>query len=560
MIIETRDEQVDDLLRSSYLLIPRFQRPYSWVSENIEDFWSDVFIENDEGYFIGTFVVYKEGENLEIVDGQQRMTTCIILLSCIRDQLKQNALNDLADGVHGLIEKKDINNRIRFSLSTETSYPYLQQEIMSNLPSTANISAGPEEILIEQAKKVFLEKISSSIKNIRHNPRWNEERKKTEIQKSLIEARDRILKLRFIKIELENEDDAYQIFETLNTRGKDLSVSDLVKNFITRNLRTGNSEDDPAKLKWKTIVETIDGSEKNINTSGFIHHYWLSKYEYVTIKKLFKEIKQTITKNNVQNFLDELESDSATYRSIFDVGFSHWAIEHKELEGSLEAMNIFKVRQQVPMVLSVLRQFSAGNYSLKNASDIISSIEKFHFIFTAVTSQRSSGGISQMYAASAKNFANSNNQTLRRKYCLELKGKLKYKIPTYKQFEPFFAEIIYTKNVTKQNDLIKYILFKYNKSLNSSYAEDLSLLTIEHLASQNTTLKNIGQIGNLILINKKTNELLADKNFKQKKEILLANHIIIDNHIRKATSWTDKQIEKRTIEIAKIAYNKIWKI
>jgi uncharacterized protein with ParB-like and HNH nuclease domain len=61
MKIESTDQEVRTMLSSGYYRIPRFQRPYSWDRENIQDFWEDVIQENPQDYFIGSMVVYKDG-------------------------------------------------------------------------------------------------------------------------------------------------------------------------------------------------------------------------------------------------------------------------------------------------------------------------------------------------------------------------------------------------------------------------------------------------------------------------------------------------------------------
>ena len=70
--------------------------------------------------------------------------------------------------------------------------------------------------------------------------------------------RDKLLGLKVIFVELDNEDDAYLIFETLNTRGKDLSPSDLVKNLLTRYIKPKNPDIDSVKIIWSRIVENIE--------------------------------------------------------------------------------------------------------------------------------------------------------------------------------------------------------------------------------------------------------------------------------------------------------------
>jgi uncharacterized protein with ParB-like and HNH nuclease domain len=84
--IESKDTDVESLLAGSYFHIPRFQRPYSWDDENINEFWNDVVVNQTEDYFIGSMVVYKKDkQQFGVVDGQQRLTTITILLCVLRD-------------------------------------------------------------------------------------------------------------------------------------------------------------------------------------------------------------------------------------------------------------------------------------------------------------------------------------------------------------------------------------------------------------------------------------------------------------------------------------------
>ena len=61
MKIESTDQDLRTMLSSAYYKIPRFQRPYSWDRENVEEFWEDVIHDNPQDYFIGSMVVYKDG-------------------------------------------------------------------------------------------------------------------------------------------------------------------------------------------------------------------------------------------------------------------------------------------------------------------------------------------------------------------------------------------------------------------------------------------------------------------------------------------------------------------
>lgn len=237
--------------------------------------------------------------------------------------------------------------------------------------------------------------------------------------------------LKLIYIELDNEDDAYIIFETLNTRGKELSVSDLVKNHLTKFLKPKVHGVDTTKIKWEEIVSKIEGSSTDISVDGFLHHYWLSKYDYVTIKNLFKEVKKEIKKSKAEYFINDLLFYADIYRLIHEPNLRNWKMYEKSSQNSLDALLLFRVKQQIPMVLSLLFDYDKEKMNKKYVEKTFNAIENFHFIFTAITSQRSSGGISQMYASFAKLLNNSKKKEDKIDYLFKLIRNLKDKIPSF---------------------------------------------------------------------------------------------------------------------------------
>lgn len=131
MKINTFDKSIKDILNSNYYKIPRFQRPYSWLTENVSDFWEDTVVSKEKDYFIGSIVLFNGGDSASsIVDGQQRMTTIIMLLCTIRNMLNSLGYDALALAIHKLVEREDINTNLKYVLSTETSFPYFQEHIM----------------------------------------------------------------------------------------------------------------------------------------------------------------------------------------------------------------------------------------------------------------------------------------------------------------------------------------------------------------------------------------------------------------------------------------------
>lgn len=567
MKITSIDKDVKEILGSSYYRIPRFQRPYSWDRDNISDFWDDTIVDKEADYFIGSTVVFEAGgDTFGVVDGQQRLTTITMILCALRNALKKEGFSDLAAGIHQLIERCNIDNKSQYILSTESSFPYFQEYIQKFGDPDIEIRAGDEEKNIESAFSQITTYIDEAVNSVKSNTTLNKGTKRERIKELLVSIRDKILGLKLIFVELDDEDDAYVVFETLNTRGKDLSVADLVKNHLTRLIKPGNVRVDTSKIQWERILTTIKGSEADIDVEGFLHHYWLSKHDYVTVKKLFKEVKKTVRKDNAHTVLNELEDEARTYRVIHDTASRKWKREERDIKQALDAFSLFRVKQQVPMVLSVMRDYNAGKLKIKDVKKILRAIENFHFVFTAVTSQRSSGGISQMYASAARRLVNVAKKEDKLKVLTELYNKIRDKIPSFQEFEANFKEIYFTSNYTKQNKLVRYILSRIDAHHNSARVIDYDAMTVEHLAPQSSVSVSgpnelqIGQLGNLILVPANLNNKLGNKPFKEKKESLANAGVFLDNIITGASSWDSQQIMRRTKWLASIAYKTTWKL
>jgi len=567
MKIESTDQDLRTMLSSAYYKIPRFQRPYSWDRENIQEFWEDVIQDNPHDYFIGSMVVYKDGkQRYGIVDGQQRLTTITVLLSVLRDKLAEVGLQDLAEGAHGLIERKNIDNKPEFIVSTESSYPFFQDRIRKWGSPSINVDLLNEESNLQSAHAQLRQLVSDAIDSLSADPTLSPKKRKDLTEQKLIAIRDALLNLKVILVKLEDEDDAYVIFETLNTRGKDLALADLVKNHLTKHIKSKNPLSDEVKIKWKQLLETIEGSSADLKTDAFIHHFWLSKYDYLPAKSLFKVLKKRITADQASAFLDALLADSVLYRSMNEPGYGKWAKEESEIERALSALVIFRVAQQTPCVLSLLREFRISKkLKKKHVEDAVIAIERFHFLFTAVTSQRSSGGISGMYAALGRRLFEAKDTQEAVKVIQDLKQKLRDRIPSIQEFKAVFPNIIFTDNVTKQKKLVKYILTALGRQTSTASTVDYEQMTIEHVASQSLIGQSgydeavIGQIGNLILVPDELNGKLKNKPFKEKKKILIDNGYTLPAPLQNATAWGPTEIRERTDIIADEAYNQIWK-
>lgn len=566
MKITSLDLSIKDLLKSSSCyIIPRFQRPYSWEQQQIEEFWEDVIDNESQDYFIGSFVFYNIKSNKGVVDGQQRLTTITILLCALRDILNTQKLPKKATGIHQFIQTKDEDANSVFVLKTESSYPFLQDYIQHFGKPESKPQIGKEEVLLNNTYNYFTEKINDRITEINKKKTKS---KKRLIEKMLVQIRDLVLSLRLISIELDNEDEAYLIFETLNTRGKDLKISDLVKNHITKHTKKINKDMDLIKDQWNEIRDIFKESAKDLDVSTFIFHYWLSKYQYVSSKKLFKAIKKEITKPKVKQFSQDLLENAKYYRAIFEVDYLNWSKDEYAVKNSLKAISLFNVKQPVPFLLTLIREYKNNNITKKQLCKTLEFLERFHFSYNAVASKRSNWA--QTFPNYAKKLHLSSTKNKKSQCINELKKKLKEKKPTYEEFKSSFIEFHYSQHLKKDRKIVRYILEKihrYNYK-GEIHPVDYEKMTIEHIYPENSkskrkdkmNSKTIANLGNLILLSEDFNIKLKNKAFKSKKIKLKNAGINLEKEFINKNRWKKEEISKRINDLSKLAYDEVWKI
>ena len=559
---EPSKRTIEDLLTGPDLyVIPRFQRPYSWDASNLDDFWRDVVFDNGVGYFIGPMVAWRESDGpiRRVVDGQQRLTTIAIILAVVRDEFLRLGETSLADGIHRYLEKADRNNELHFTLAAEAPSKFLSQAILRNPPERSVTPATEEEFALQKALEAIEKRVTE------------ETDRRSDATKWLKKLRDSLLGLRVIWIEHGNEDDAYVIFETLNSRGKDLEVADLLKNHLLNRLRgTGNSSADASRGKWERMRSVLEASDeqRRIDPNRFILHWWLSQHDYVAERKLFIAIKSRIkSKPLAKAALESLVADSGSYRAAVEPNSRIWPIEEQPAMRALRALEIFGVTQPAPLLLSLMRA-RVGSLKLGAAhfNKTLQTIERFHFQHTVVSQLRSSGGVSEMYAKTARElYAAGDDNHQRANVLADLRKKLLDRQPDREQFVLSFLDRFYfTDNYTRDSKLVRYVLESLLRHAQPSTG--LDNLTIEHIMPQSAMKKGEGfhtvaGIGNLVLVSEPVNHLLGSKDFAAKRKVLGGEGAMYDiGGVIDQTHWTRKEIGARARKLAEVAYDLVWKL
>jgi len=566
MKIEAQDKTVQNIFSVGYYKIPRFQRPYSWGEDEVNSFWNDVVIENTDNYFIGSMVVYQdEGTTFGIVDGQQRLTTITLMLAAVRNALIKLDEESLARGVHQYIERPNIDNVNEFILTSETSFPYLQNRIQSFDGFKVSYDAGTEELNLKRAFDFINNALSELNPQIKLNESGqldlfqSQEFQRKQAVDSLKEIRNKVLALKLVSIELDSEEDAYLIFETLNARGRDLTTSDLVKNLLLRKIKPKNVRLDEAKESWNRMVKQFDDAGIQSGMDPFLYHYWLSRHEYTTDKKLYPKLKAySNSSQEADKLLNELQENSDYYLSTIVPENRKWKSEEKTVKASLDALNLFSVKQQAPMVLALMRAYRNKHITLRMLRQTLEKIESFHYGFNAITSQRSSGSISTHYSKFAIMLSNASSHAEIQQALNGMLEGLNNRIPSHNEFMGSFLDLTYMSRRTKSKSIVRYTLGRILGPISNGLPIDHGAVTIEHLlpeSDQGTDNSIIGNIGNLILVDKTTNSIdLSAHSFPKKKKILLGLSYPLDDYIISQDVWGEKQISERSQWLADTIY------
>jgi uncharacterized protein with ParB-like and HNH nuclease domain/predicted RNA-binding protein with TRAM domain len=317
--------------KNNYYSVPDFQREYVWKRENVEQLLEDIYaefydengniIKDSSEYFIGSIVVYPDSnKTYQIIDGQQRLITCYLILCAVRDSLMKIDINQVPPVLREMIrssyfdENGESTPRNHLVLQYKDSREVLESIATEKIPkidknstdSVKNILAA-YQIINETLKEFFDNKPGS-------------------INKFLASF---IKRVKLIQIITPNASHALSIFETINNRGIDLDAMDLLKNMLFGEV--SDKEYSILKQKWKELTKILE--KCNEKPLRFLRYYILSHHKVDTNKLKEDLVYDWFEKNSAgcgikQNpiaFVDSLINQGNIYKNF---------VELKDVEGN----------------------------------------------------------------------------------------------------------------------------------------------------------------------------------------------------------------------------------
>ena len=256
MVITPKSLTIVQLLsaESEQYVVPAYQRRYSWHEKQLGELLDDIsLLEGSDTHLLGSIVCltgfHKAGINkLELVDGQQRLTTICILLHCIAERLNKDGENKTGQEIEHLLTAKALGEPPEAKIILDSL-----DSAQFELHIAGNEIENPDNRNLALAFATFR--------------KWASAQALKDLGSFLYHLRNQCI---VIRLDVSDAKDAFKLFETINNRGLRLSPTDIIKNFILGNAaRFGPEALKLARGKWAELLRHLDGT--SIET--FFRHF-----------------------------------------------------------------------------------------------------------------------------------------------------------------------------------------------------------------------------------------------------------------------------------------------
>lgn len=381
-IMDAKNRTVRDLLSQFCFFVPDYQRSYSWKNANIDEFLDDIFniihsTSEDARHFLGaiTLANHKGRQDaVDLIDGQQRITTIFIFLYVVLGQFvserfrgvdkaskragelrrKLGYLNDDGDLIDSRLILGEFNQEFfkEFVINSYEASDDKREKIKKKYADRA-------EFAQNQAIFDAYNRIKLSIEE-RLDCCQSEENAYEYLKALHICVLDRI---EIVTMIVEEEADAFLIFETLNDRGLVLSAIDLIKNKLFQ-VASRSNEFQQIKMDWEDMCDNIENKD---DLEKYILHYWRAFKGYITPQSLYKTCRDYF---NVSGFeeakkvVHELKEYSIYYNALCNPGNTYpWS--DLELKNILADMKKMRYDLTHPILLAGLRKYPYDEVALR---------------------------------------------------------------------------------------------------------------------------------------------------------------------------------------------------
>ena len=545
------------------LVIPVYQRNYTWKKENCKLLFDDILniCDNPEKkHFIGSIVFVDDPDAYIIIDGQQRITTISILLLAIRNAIINK---HLASDDDSLVEQ--INNGFLINQYVRDKAHRMKLKPFRDDCTAYDALFGSKENFVQE-----------SVITTNYNYFYDEILAHKIDPKAFFDAIQNRLEFVQVKLSPNDGDNAQLVFETINSTGVSLNETDKIRNFVLMNLKAKEQEDYYNNY-WLPVERYT-----NIYLEDFMRDYLTMKLKTIPNKndvyRVFKEFVHENYVGNIEALLLDLKKYALIFKSIKEAN-----IGSAKLNRIMADLEQLELTTTYPFMLAMLDYHQEGNLVDSELEKVLNALEVF--LFRRIMSGYYNTGLNKI-------FANLHNRILKMLYdnftysdvfiYLLQHGISYWEFPNDEQFVYSFEE----REVYKMRSNYRlYLFYKMEEALNKEAAGtkkkiEEGVLSIEHIMPQTLTddwRKELGpdftdedyekwvhNIGNLTLT--AYNSEYSNRKFTEKREGIPSlpdmkgfkdSCVALNKYVSAQEHWTIEQMKERRDMLAKEAC-KIW--
>lgn len=539
--MQAKETKLQDIIEGTkQYILPLFQRSYSWDKKEWDVLWEDLCelseIENPRSHFIGSIVnmpttsVPEGVSKYMLIDGQQRITTVFIILALLRDLAKQNDEIEFAE---------EINNTLLVN-------PYKRGNDYYKLM--------PTQIDREEFQKLIQNKLDGNESQIKKAYNYFD----SKLKRNPIE-KDKLKKLitnylSIVSIVLDNDDNPYLVFESLNAKGRPLTQADLIKNYFFMRIHY-DQQNDVYTRYWQPMESRLGD-----RLTDYIRHYLMMEGSIVKQNDVYHSLKEKVDQNNAIEYLKNLSNTSTYYQKLIAPENENNLLIRKYLV----RLNRIEVTTAYPLLLNFYKSYASNSIDSAQFTELLKLLENYlirRFVCGMPTNQLNKV-FPTLIIALITNY--------QRKYIEGMRTILPSK--GYPKNSAFRKSILESKLYGGGDRSIKtkLILESIEESFAHREAVPFSNLSIEHVMPQ--TLSEWWQhylgeewevvyelqlhnIGNLTLTG--YNSELSNDDFHSKKKLYADSHLEINKYFANITDWKKLDIERRARTLSEIMIN-IW--
>lgn len=547
--MKANDTQIRIFLEGSkQFVVPLFQRTYSWKRENIRKLWEDIQetqISNNFSHFFGSFVTMPVPSSASgvstytIIDGQQRLTTMFILLAALRNRIIE---------LWPDYEKKDEINELYL---VNKYHPEQKHKVVPTQADRDLFFAIIDELeppldhdhLLVECYKFFRDKMV-----------------RLQDVEQLISVKNTILsKFCVVDIRLEDEEDPYLIFESLNATGTPLTQADLVRNYLF--MRIGHSKQQEVYERiWFPMQQQLQD-----HLEPFIRHYLAMEGTIPNFRRIYGTFKETADRQaRVEQDVIDLMVDLSEF-SGYCYKFLHPESEdQEELKVYFQKLKRLEVTTSYPLLLKLYEDHAKTRMSLDAFCECLRAIETY-IVRRAVCGIPTN--VLNRYFPTIYDSLDQNNLVDSLKTKLG-SGTGARRMPDDDEFKRCLME-----RKLFGNRVLQYLLEEIEKHENKEVV-NFEELQIEHIMPRTLSdewkeelgsdwelihRKYLDTLGNLTLTG--YNPEYSNKLFAEKRDIdkgFKDSGLQLNRDLAKLERWTAKEIVDRAEKLSQTAL-KIWR-